>query len=95
MHVIQRIRPISAVIDLNAILYNRRSSTRKGATDEHPTVRLRPGHGFPADARIPQMRPALQRVGGSKKDTKKGNRGVGRDKAEVLKRSWVFSSLIS
>jgi len=34
-------------------------------------------------------------VGGSKKDTKKGNRGVGRDKAEVLKRSWVFSSLIS
>ena len=34
-------------------------------------------------------------VGGSKKDTKKGNRGVGRDKTEVLKRSWVFSSLIS
>jgi len=38
---------------------------------------------------------ALPTVGGSKKDTKKGNRGVGRDKAEVLKRSWVFSSLIS
>ena len=38
---------------------------------------------------------ALRPVGGSKKDTKKGNRGVGRDKAEVLKRSWVFSSLIS
>jgi len=39
--------------------------------------------------------PTSPAVGGSKKDTKKGNRGVGRDKAEVLKRSWVFSSLIS
>ena len=61
MHGIQKIRPIFKVIDLNAILYNRRSFALQGATDEHPTVRLYSNHGFPADARISQRRPALPR----------------------------------
>ena len=61
MHGIQKIRPISTVIDLNAILYNRRSFARQGATDEHPAVRLCSNHGFPADTRISQMRPPLPR----------------------------------
>jgi hypothetical protein len=34
-------------------------------------------------------------VGGSKKDTKKGNSRAGSDEAGVLKRSQYFSSLIS
>jgi hypothetical protein len=54
-----KIKDISAVIDLNAILYNRRSFALQGATDEHPADRLRPDHGLSADDRIPKMRPAL------------------------------------
>ena len=45
MHGIQKIRPISTVIDLNAILYNRRSFAPQGATDEHRAVRLCSDHG--------------------------------------------------
>ena len=59
MHINQNIRSIFAVIDLNAILYNRRSFARQGAPDEHAAHDFRPDHGFLADARISQMRPAL------------------------------------
>ena len=54
-----KIKNISTVIDLNAILYNRRSFALQGATDEHPVYRLRPDHGLSADARIPKLRATL------------------------------------
>src|SRR4030042_5438215 len=61
MNITQRIQPVLVVIDLNEILYNRRSSDSKhqGATDEYPAYRLRPDHGFSAPARVSKMRPAL------------------------------------
>src|SRR4030042_2467967 len=61
MKVIHGIRPVSSVIDLNVILYNRRSSDPKyqGAPDEYSAYRLRSGHGFSAAARVSEMRPAL------------------------------------
>jgi len=57
----KKIRNVSVVTDLNVILYNRRSFSLLGATDEHSTYRLRPDHGLSADARIPKMRPTLPR----------------------------------
>src|SRR4030067_1508635 len=59
MHIIQKMRPFFAVIDLNVILYNRRSFAFRGATDEHSTIRLRPDHGLPSSSRVSEMRPAV------------------------------------
>jgi hypothetical protein len=61
MHIFQRLRRIPAVIDLNEILYNRRSFVPQGAIDEHPADRLRPDHGLPAASLISKMRAALPR----------------------------------
>ena len=60
MHIFHRLHPIPAVIDLNAILYNRRSFPLQEATDEYTADRLRPDHGLPAASRISKMRSAIQ-----------------------------------
>ena len=63
MHIVKRIQAILTVIDLNSILYYRRSFGPKlqGATDEHSAYRLRPDHGLLAASRVPKMRSPLPR----------------------------------